>query len=211
MCDGLLGKKMGMTGYFLSDGRYVPATILQVGPCFVTQIKTKATDGYDAIQIGFGQKKKSRINKPIRGHLKKCGDFSFAHFREFEVQNPENYSLGQKITVDIFNVGSMVDIAGHSKGRGFAGVVKRHGFAGGKETHGCRSHRVPGSIGCSAWPSRVMKGKKLPGHYGTDRKTIKNLEILDIRPDHNILLIKGAVPGSISGLVEIKQLKSLKA
>jgi large subunit ribosomal protein L3 len=209
MSDGLLGKKMGMTGQFLPDGRYVPVTIVQVGPCIVTQIKTMATDGYNAVQLGFGEKKKSRMKKPLMGHLKKCGDVSCAYFREFKVDNPDEYSLGQEITVDIFNVGSLVDVAGNSKGRGFAGVIKRHGFHGGKATHGSHSHRVPGSIGCSAWPAKVIKGKKLPGHYGAARNTVKNLEIVDIRPDDNLILIKGAIPGAISGVVEIKKPKIL--
>ena len=211
MCEGLLGKKMGMTGQFLSDGTYVPVTIIKVGPCVVTQIKTKATDGYNAIQVGFGEKKKSRINKPLMGHLAKCGDVSSAYLREFAVDNPEDFSLGQEITADIFSVGSLVDVSGKTKGRGYAGVIKRHGFHGGKETHGSHSHRVPGSIGCSAWPSKVIKGKKLPGHYGNERKTVKNLQIVDIRTNDNLILLKGAVPGAISSLVEIRKPKVLKA
>ena len=210
MSNGLLGKKLGMTGIFLADGSYVPVTIVEAGPCTVTQIKTQVTDGYDALQMGFGKKPAARINKPITGHLSKSGNAGCAHFREFRVENPDDYTLGQKVTVDIFQVGESVDVAGISKGRGYQGVMKRHGFSGGKKTHGSHSHRVPGSIGCSAWPSKVIKGKKLPGHYGVDRKTIRNLEILDIRPEDNLLLIKGAIPGSKTGLVEIKKPKIQK-
>ena len=210
MCNGLIGKKVGMTGVFLSDGAYVPVTVVEAGPCVVTQIKTKATDGYDALQLGYGEKKKNRIKKPVLGHLKKSGETPCAHFLEFQVDNPGEYSLGQKITVDIFTVGGSVDVSGKTKGRGFAGVIKRHGFHGGKKTHGSHSHRIPGSIGCSAWPSRVVKGKKLPGHYGNSRKTVQNLKIVDIRPEENLLLIKGAIPGPISTWVEVKMPKASK-
>ncbi len=207
MCEGLLGKKLGMTGMFLADGTYVPVTIIQAGPCVVTQVKSEVTDGYNALQLGFGEKKKSRLNKPIQGHLRKCGDVSCAHLREFSVDNPGEYRPGQKITVELFEVGERVDVRGTTKGRGFSGVIKRHGFHGGKKSHGSHSHRIPGSIGCSAWPSKVIKGKKLPGHYGNDRKTVKNLKIVDIRPEENIIFIKGAIPGAVSGLVEIKKPK----
>ncbi|MBA3028179.1 MAG: 50S ribosomal protein L3 [Desulfobacteraceae bacterium] len=208
MSNGLIGKKLGMTGMFLSDGTYVPVTIVEAGPCIVTQIKTKSTDGYDAVQVGFGEKPAARINKPLKGHLKKSGDANCVFLREFNVESPDEYSLGQKITVEMFQVGGLVDVSGVSKGRGFAGVIKRHGFSGGRLTHGSHSQRIPGSIGCSASPSKVIKGKKLPGHYGVDRKTLKNLKIIDIRPEENLLLIKGAIPGAVSGLVEIKQPKT---
>lgn len=203
----MLGKKLGMTSVYTSEGRMVPVTVIQAGPCVVTQVKTDDADGYDALQLGFGEKRKSRINKPLAGHLAKCGKGPFAHLREFRVEDSGSYKLGQTITLDMFAVGEKVDVTGTTKGRGFAGVIKRHGFHGGKKTHGSHSHRIPGSVGCSATPSKVIKGKKLPGHYGTDRKTVKNLEIVDIRPEHNLLLVKGAVPGSRSGLLEIKKLK----
>jgi large subunit ribosomal protein L3 len=211
MCNGLIGKKVGMTGQFSTDGAYVPVTVVQAKPCVVTQIKTVATDGYNALQLGYGEKKKNRISKPVQGHLKKSGDVSCAHFLEFGVDNPDDYSLGQKITVDIFTVGTKVDVSGKTKGRGFAGVIKRHGFHGGKKTHGSHSHRIPGSIGCSAWPSRVIKGKRLPGHYGNARKTARNLEIIDIRPEENLLLIKGAIPGSSSTWIEVRKPGKIKA
>ncbi len=196
-----------MTGVYTPEGRLVPVTVIQAGPCMVTQVKTSAREGYDALQLGFGEKRKSRVNKPLAGHLSKSGKGLFAFLKEFSVKDPGAYSVGQDITVDMFKIGEKVDVTGTSKGRGFAGVMKRHGFSGGKKTHGSHSHRIPGSVGCSATPSKVIKGKKLPGHYGTDRTTVKNLEIVDIRPENNLILIKGAVPGSRAGLVEIKKLK----
>ena len=205
MSRGLLGKKLGMTGFFTSEGRYFPVTVIEAGPCVVTQIKTRASDGYDALQLGFGEKRKSRVNKPLQGHFKKSGDLCFQYLREFVVDNPEDYSLGQEITVDMFKVGDHVDVVGTTKGRGFAGVIKRYGFHRGPMTHGSRNVRRPGSIGCSAWPAKVIKGKKMPGQYGNDRKTIRNLEIVDIRPEDNVILIKGAVPGAESGLMAVNK------
>ena len=210
MCRGLIGKKLGMTGLFSTEGEYMPVTVVQVGPCVVTQIKTIATDGYNALQLGFGEKKESRINKPMEGHFKKSGETRFAILREVPVDDPGEYSLGQTISLDVFKIGERVDITGTTKGRGFAGVVKRHGFHGGKKTHGSHSHRIPGSIGCSAWPAKVIKGKKMPGQYGNTRNTVKNLEIVEIRPEQNLILIKGAVPGSGYGVVEIKKPKFAK-
>ncbi|BCS98471.1 50S ribosomal protein L3 [Desulfoluna limicola] len=207
MSRGLLGKKLGMTGVYSSDGRYIPVTVVQVGPCVVTQIKTEDTDGYNAVQIGFGEKKAKHTNKPLQGHFAKSGERFFADVREFEVADPAAYTLGQEITAEMFEVGELVDVTGTSKGRGFSGTIKRHGFSRGPETHGCRNHRAPGSIGCSAWPAKVFKGKKLPGQYGGVRKTVRNLTVVDIRPEENVVLIKGCIPGSKSGLVEIKKPK----
>jgi large subunit ribosomal protein L3 len=207
MSRGLLGKKLGMTGFFTSEGRYVPVTVIEAGPCVVTQIKTRSTDGYDALQLGFGDKREDRVNKPLKGHYKKSGDKCFQHLREFGVENPEEYNLGQEITVEMFKVGDRVDVVGTTKGRGFAGVIKRYGFHRGPMTHGSRNVRRPGSIGCSAWPAKVIKGKKMPGRYGNDRKTIRNLEIVDIRPDDNVILVKGSVPGAESGLMAVKKPK----
>ena len=206
MCKGLIGKKLGMTGLFSSEGKYIPVTVLQVGPCVVTQVKTVTTDGYNALQLGFGEKKKSRTNKPIKGHLKRSGETCFVLLREFSVDNPGDYKPGQILNPDMFKVGERIDVTASSKGRGFAGVIKRHGFHGGGETHGSHSHRVPGSIGCSAWPAKVIKGRKMPGHYGNAQKTIKNLEIVDIRPQQNLIFVKGAVPGSRTGLLSLKKL-----
>lgn len=201
---------MGMTGLFTSDGNHIPVTAIQVGPCVVTQIKTVATDGYNALQLGFGEKKKSHANKALEGHLKKSGETRFAFLREVSVDDPSEYELGQTINIDIFSIGEHIDVSGTTKGRGFSGVIKRHGFHGGKKTHGSHSHRIPGSIGCSAWPAKVIKGKKMPGQYGNTRKTIRNLKIVDIRPEENLILIKGAIPGSRNGIVEIKKPKIAK-
>jgi len=207
MCKGLMGKKLGMSGLFLPDGRYVPVTVIEAGPCVVTQIKTEETDGYNALQLGFGDKKETRVNKPLKGHFNKSTSGAFSYVKEFEVADPNEYSLGQQITLELFQVGEHVDVIGATKGRGFSGVMKRHGFHGGRKTHGSHSHRIPGSIGCSAWPAKVIKGKKMPGRYGNERKTVRNLEVVDIRPEDNIILIKGAVPGAKSGLVTINKLK----
>ncbi len=207
MSKGLIGKKLGMTGIFTSDGRYVPVTVIQAGPCVVTQIKTEAKDGYNALQIGFGEKKKNRVTKPLQGHFKKSGGTCFAFVKEVAVDDPESFSLGQSLGPEIFKVGEKVDVVGTTKGRGFAGVMKRHGFGGGRKTHGSKSHRIPGSIGCSAYPSKVIKGKKLPGRYGAARKTVRNLEVVDIRPEENLIMLKGAVPGHREGLVTIKKVK----
>jgi large subunit ribosomal protein L3 len=204
---GLIGKKLGMTTVFTSDGRYVPVTVVLAGPCVVTQIKTVDADGYNALQIGFGEKKASRATKPVKGHLKKSGGQIFAFLREVGVEKPEEFEVGQTVGLDVFEVGERIDVVGTTKGRGFSGVMKRHGFGGGRKTHGCKSHRVPGSIGCSAWPSKVIKGKKLPGHYGVDRKTTRNMEIVDIRPEENLILLKGPVPGHKQALVALNKVK----
>jgi large subunit ribosomal protein L3 len=210
MCNGLIGKKLGMTGLFTSEGKNIPVTAVQLGPCVVTQIKTVANDGYNALQLGFGDKKKSRVNKALEGHLKKSGETRFAFLREVYVNDPSEYVLGQTINIDIFNIGETIEVSGTTKGKGFSGVIKRHGFHGGKKTHGSHSHRIPGSIGCSAWPAKVIKGKKMPGQFGNTKKTIRNLEIIDIRPEENLILIKGAIPGSKNGIVEIKKPKIAK-
>jgi len=201
---------LGMTSLFASNGQSMPVTVIQAGPCTVTQIKTKANDGYDALQIGFGEKKKARVNKPLRGHFDKSGGTCHYTLREFPVDNPEEYELGQTITLDMFTVGEKINVAGKNKGRGFAGVVKRHGFALGNKTHGSHCYRIPGSIGQSAWPSKVFKGKRMPGRYGHVRQTMQNLEVVDIRPEQNLLLVKGAVPGPVNATVEIKIARAKK-
>jgi large subunit ribosomal protein L3 len=205
-----MGKKLGMTGLFAPDGRYVPVTVIEAGPCVVTQIKTTATDGYNALQLGFSEVKAKRVTKPRQGHFRKSGETFFRHVQEFPVDNPEAYRLGQKITIEIFAVGERVDVCGTTKGRGFAGVMKKEGYSGGPKTHGSKCHRIPGSIGTSAWPSRVFKGKGLPGHYGVDHQTMQNIEIVDIRPEENILMVKGAVPGPTTGLVAVKKQKIVR-
>ncbi len=203
-----MGKKLGMTGIFSEEGKYIPVTVVEAGPCVVTQIKSVKTDGYNALQLGFLEKRESLVNKPEKGHMKKSGSQCFAFITEFFVDNVEDYKLGQIISLDLFKTGELVDVSGTIKGRGFSGVIKRHGFHGGGKTHGSRSHRIPGSIGCSAWPAKVIKGKKMPGQYGNSRKTIKNLEIVELLPEENLIMIKGALPGHNSGIVEINKLKS---
>jgi large subunit ribosomal protein L3 len=204
MCKGLIGKKLGMTSVFAANGNYVPVTVLQVGPCVVTQIKKDETDGYKALQLGFGGKKETKTTQPLRGHFKKSGG-CFSTVKEVGVEDPQGYTLGQTIGPEIFAVGEKVNVTGTTKGRGFSGVIKRHGFSGGRATHGCKSHRVPGSIGSSAWPSKVIKGKRMPGQYGVETKTVRNLEIVDIRPEANLILLKGPIPGCRSGIVTINK------
>ncbi len=201
---GILGKKIGMTRIFNELGVAIPVTVVQAGPCKVLQIKTEASDGYNAIQVGFGEKKASRINKPLAGHVKKTGGEGFYHIQEFRVIDPSAFEMGQNITLDsLFQSGVSVDVQGISKGHGFQGVIKRHGFAGGGAGHGSTFHRAPGSIGCSAWPSRVVKGKKMPGRMGSDTVLKKNVVVIDVRSEENIVLLKGPVPGAKNGLLKI--------
>jgi len=203
MSKGILGKKLGMTRIFRENGQSIPVSALEVGPCYIIQIKQSEKDGYNAIQIGFQPRKETRLNKPLNGHLRAAGKGGFTFLRELRVDDLEPFDLGQEITSEIFDVGDRVTVRGVSKGRGFSGVVKRWGFSGGDTAHGCRSHRVPGSMGASATPSRVMKGKKLPGRMGNQRVTVKNLRVVDVVREKNLILLKGAVPGSKGGLVEV--------
>lgn len=203
--SALLGKKIGMTNVFSSDGRLVPVTVLQVGPCVVTQVKTEETDGYTALQLGFDEKSVERLNKPIAGHLKKATDKGFRVLREFRTDSVGDVEAGATLNVDMFTVGEKVTVTGVSKGRGFQGTIKRHGFSRGPETHGNRNHRKPGSVGNSAWPGKIIKGKKMPGHMGVDKTTVKNLTIVDIKHDDNLILVKGAVPGFKTGVVEVRK------
>ncbi|MFU8818453.1 MAG: 50S ribosomal protein L3 [Desulfurivibrio sp.] len=201
---GLLGKKMGMTRIFTETGVAVPVTVIEAGPCVVLQKRTEAREGYNAIQVGFGARKESRLNKAEAGHVKAAGKGGFYHIMEFRVADPEAYQVGQEINItDLLNIGDLVDVRARSKGRGFQGVVRRYGFKGGRATHGSNFHRAPGSIGCSAWPSRVIKGKKMPGQMGDKFVTKKNCTIIDIRPEQNVIVLKGGVPGAKQGLVQI--------
>jgi len=204
MGKGILGKKIGMMCLFRENGESVPVSVLEVGPCYIIQIKRVEKEGYNAIQIGFQPKKDKRLNKPLLGHFKAAGKGGSAFLREIKVDDVDSLEPGQEITSEIFNVGDLVNVTGISKGRGFAGVVKRWGFSGGDTSHGSRSHRVPGSIGASATPSRVMKGKKLPGRMGNDRVTVKNLEVVDVVKERNLILVKGAVPGSRGSFLEVR-------
>lgn len=198
---GLLGKKLGMTQVFRPDGTVEPVTVIQAGPCVVTQVRTAVKDGYEAVQVGFGEKK--RLTKPEQGHLKGLG--SFRYLREFRGQAGE-IEVGQRIGAEIFEEGSRVDVTGDSKGRGFAGVVKRHGFHGGPKTHGQSDrHRAPGSIGSGTTPGRVFKGMKMAGHMGASQVTVKALEVVKIDPARGLLLVKGSVPGARNGLVTIRR------
>jgi len=206
MSNKLFGKKLGMTRYFLEEGLSVPATLVQAGPCVVIQKKTIKKDGYEAIQVGFEVQKEHRLNRPMKGHFRSAGDKFFKYLKEIRVTNTDDFQLGEEIKADIFSVGDLVQVTSRSKGRGFTGVIKRWGFSGGKETHGCRSHRVPGSIGASATPGRVAKGKKMPGRMGYQKTTVKNLRIVDIRPEMGVIAIRGAIPGHCNSIVEISKI-----
>jgi large subunit ribosomal protein L3 len=206
MSKGIIGKKLGMTQVFAEDGAAVGVTAIEVEPSVVLQVKTKDKDGYAAIQVGYGRVKQKNVTKPLQGHFNKANKGFFRFVKEFPAQS-ENYEAGQEITADIFQAGDYVDVVGTSKGKGFQGVVKRHGFGGGRATHGSMHHRAPGSIGASADPSRVFKGTKMGGQMGNVRKTIQNLQVWQVRSDRNLLLLKGAVPGSKNGFVLIKKAK----
>jgi|UniRef100_A0A7C3WI15 large subunit ribosomal protein L3 len=207
MLNGIIGKKLGMTRIFDEEGRSVAVTVIEAGPCYVVQKKTEATDGYEAVQLGFARKPLTKCNKPTQGHLEKHGSKSgFALIREFRVENAGDWESGQEISVAQFAIGDRLSVTGISKGRGFAGTVKRWGFRIGPMSHGSMSHRAPGSIGASAFPSRVIKGKKMPGRMGNARVTVKNLEVIDVRPEDHLLMVKGAVPGPKNGFLLIKKM-----
>ena len=193
-----------MTRVYGEIGQTIPVTVIEAGPCKVLQVKTPEVDGYSAIQVGFSDKKASRVNKPVAGHLKKSDSEGYYFVREFRVEDVAVYTVGQAISIDeIMKVGDKVDVQGISKGRGFQGVIKRHGFAGGGSGHGSMFHRAPGSIGCSAYPGRVVKGKKMPGRMGNDTVLRKNVVVVDIRPEENVVLLKGPLPGAKNGLLKI--------
>jgi large subunit ribosomal protein L3 len=204
MTKGLIGKKLGMTQVFSEEGVSIPVTVIEVSPSVVVQKKTREKDGYDAVQLGYGRIKQKNVTKALQGHFRKADKGFFRILREFRI-NLEDGEPGLELSVESFEPGEYVDIVGTTKGKGFAGVVKRHGFRGGRATHGSMFHRAPGSIGASADPSRVFKGTKLPGHMGSERKTVQNLLVWAIRPDINVILVKGAVPGCKNGFVLIKQ------
>ncbi|HNS56142.1 MAG TPA: 50S ribosomal protein L3 [Smithellaceae bacterium] len=208
MKKGIIGKKLGMTQIFGEDGAAVGVTAIEVEPSVVVQVKTKAKEGYDAIQLGYGRKKQKNVTKPLQGHFNKANKGFFRKLKEFKTDG-EEYEVGQEITADIFTAGDFVDVIGTSKGKGFAGVIKRHGFGGGRATHGSMFHRAPGSIGASADPSRVFKGTKMAGHMGAVRKTIQNLQVWQVRTDRNLILLKGSIPGCKNDFVLIKQAKKI--
>jgi len=200
MGKGIIGKKIGMSQHY-SGGELIPVTVIQAGPCTVVQKKTSERDGYESVQLAFEEEKKqTRVTKALAGHFKKSNLQPHRHLREFRTGE---FEQGQVLTADIFKKGEKITVSGVTKGKGFAGVMKRHNFAGGPGGHGSMFNRAPGSIGASAYPSRVWPGKKLPGHMGVVNKTIKNLEVVEVRPDQNLLFVRGAVPGGINGLLLI--------
>jgi len=206
MINGLLGKKVGMTQLLQADGTVVPVTVIQAGPCVVVQKKTKQKDGYDAVQLGFVEFiKPKRVNQAIAGHFKKSNVAPARFMREVGVKGEEGANPGDKVMVDIFNANELVHIVGTSKGRGFAGFVKRHHFRGGRATHGSMFHRAPGSIGSSAYPSRVLKGMRMAGHLGNARVTVQNLRVARIDQENNLLFVRGAVPGPAGGYVVVEK------
>jgi large subunit ribosomal protein L3 len=206
---GLLGKKIGMTSIFDDSGHVIPCTVIEAGPCFVTQIKTKERDGYEAIQLGWGERRERLVAKPQRGHYAKVGVKPPRFVREFRGNGVSDLQPGQEIRVDsVFSKGDIVKVVGTSKGRGFQGVVKRHHFGGGFRTHGQSDReRAPGSIGSSSYPSRVFKGQRMAGRMGGEQITVRNLKVVGVIADSNLLLIKGSVPGAMDGFLEIHKLK----
>jgi len=204
MTNGLLGKKLGMTQIF-DESRLTPVTVIEAGPCRVVTVKTKDRDGYESVQLSFGEVKERKLSKAELGHLKKQQAPASRWLREFKKDG--EVTVGQSVTVGIFKKGDWVDVIGVSKGKGFQGVVKRHHYAGGPESHGSMFHRAPGSIGASSFPSRVWKGKTLPGHMGDERVTVQRLKVIESRPDENLLFVRGAIPGAANGLIAVRKSK----
>ncbi len=199
---GILGKKLGMTQIYKEDGKACPVTVVEAGPCCVLQVKTLDSDGYEAVKVGFSEIKERKLNKPLLGQFKKAGVKPYRLLREFPMGG---LRVGEFVTVELFAKGDTISVSGMSKGKGFQGVMKRHHFSGGPGSHGSMFNRAPGSIGASSYPSRVWKNQRLPGHMGSERVTVRNLEIVDVKTDQNLLLIKGAIPGAIGSVVEIKK------
>jgi large subunit ribosomal protein L3 len=202
---GLIGRKVGMTQVYGDKGEVLPVTVIEAGPCTVTEVRTKARDGYTAVQLGFGSNKESRFTKPVLGQFQKRNLPPSRHVKEFRTDNSQGFEVGQQLTVTLFEKGEHVDVAGVTKGRGFQGVVKRHGFVAGHASHGPTAGKQPGSIGASAYPSRVIKGKRLPGRMGGANLTAKNLVVVGVNSELNVLLIRGAVPGPTNGLVRVEK------
>ncbi|WP_422484522.1 50S ribosomal protein L3 [Gudongella sp. DL1XJH-153] len=200
----MLGRKVGMTQIFKEDGEVVPVTVISAGPLFVVQKKTMEKDGYNAIQIGFGDIKEKRVTKPLKGHFEKANVAYTKFLREFHVENPDEFEIGQEIKADVFAEGDMVDVTGTSKGKGTAGVIKRHHFSRGRETHGSKHHRMPGGMSAGTYPGRVFKGHKMMGRMGHERVTVQNLEVVRVDAEKNLILVKGAIPGPKKGLISIK-------
>ena len=204
MKKGIIGKKIGMTQIFDEKGNVIPVTVIEAGPCVVAQVKTVETDGYDALQLGYGEVKEKHINRPERGHFAKSKIENKKHLREFRLESIDGVKVGDEIKADVFQVGEKVDIQGTSKGKGFQGVIKRHGQHRGPMGHGSMYHRRPGSMGATSTPGRVFKGKKLPGHMGRKTITIQNLDVISVDMDKNVILVKGSVPGCKGAILKIK-------
>ena len=204
MINAIYGKKIGMTQLFDEDGKVIPVTVIEAAPNKVCQVKTTATDGYEAVQLGFGTIKEQKVNKPMAGHFAKQGVEPVRYLREVHVTDGAEHTVGEEVTVANFADVKKVDVTGTSKGKGFAGVMRRYGFGGGPGGHGAHFHRAPGSVGQCAYPSRVFKGVRLPGHMGCDTVTTKNLEVVRVDEDMNLIMLKGAVPGGKNGVVRIR-------
>jgi large subunit ribosomal protein L3 len=206
---GLIGRKVGMTQYYNAEGNLVPVTVIEAGPCVVVQKKEAATDGYNAVQVGFGEKKSQRLNKAMQGHMAKAGKGGFAVLREFRLDDVSQFAVGQEIKVgDLFKAGDMIDVAGTSKGHGFSGVIKRWSFGGFPGSHGTHEYfRHGGSIGNRSYPGRVRKGKKMAGHWGDELVSTQNLQVVDVRAEENLMLVRGAVPGVKQGVVIVRRAK----
>ncbi len=204
----ILGRKKGMTQVFDDEGAHIGVTIVEAGPCVVTQVRTQENDGYDAVQLGFDDTTEKRATKPLQGHTKKANTAPKRFLREERLAQPASVGVGDTIDCTVFNEGDLVDVIGTTKGRGFAGTIKRHGFARGAKTHGCMNYRRPGSIGAAAYPARVFKGKRMAGHYGNARQTTKNLQVVRVDAERGLLFIKGAVPGPKGGYVQIQTAKT---
>jgi large subunit ribosomal protein L3 len=208
LARGILGKKVGMTQLFTEEGKMIPVTVIEAGPCFVVQKKTVENDGYNAIQVGFGEKRENLFNKPSKGHYAKANVKPLRFLREFRVESVEEFQVGQEIKADVFAAGEAVDVTGTSKGKGFAGTIKRHGFQRGPMSHGSKSHRRVGSAGAKG-PARVFKGVLRPGRMGGERVTVQNLEVVKVDTERNLLIVKGAIPGPNNSMVIVKN--SVKA
>ena len=204
MSIGILGKKLGMSQLFDDNGNAVPVTLIEAGPCRITQLKSQSLDGYTAVQIGYGLSKNKYLNKPEKGHLLKSGDALLKHLKEYRVEETSSYEIGKQITVENFEVGQKVDISGKSMGRGFAGYQKRHGFSRGPMSHGSKNHRAPGSTGAGTTPGRIYPGKRMAGRYGGKKITTKGLLVVKIDNEKNLLVVKGSVPGKPGSIVNIR-------
>lgn len=209
MSTALIGKKIGMTQFYTETGELVPVTVIEAGPCPVVQVKRSEQDGYNSVQIGFGSKKEKNTSRAALGHFRKAGTGPLRHLREIRLDSEPEVEPGTSLTVDLFAEEAKVDVIGETKGRGFQGVVKRWNFAGGPASHGSMFHRRGGSYGMCQWPGKVLKGKKMPGHFGTERRTVQNLKVVKVLPEKNLILVKGSVPGANGSTVLVR--KAVKA